>query len=162
VAEAARSLGLPPPPAPTHYANATLSEIAQALEATARMSADDTSATDASPAGIDEWVREFCVEYVERTLLHRNGPSEPGDWRILAPPDHPPKIAIQELFAHSGVGKGIVVLLPSEPDESHVGLLLDGAREALKGGNDFRFVLVGGAASFARTLHLEAKNLNTC
>ena len=32
----------------------------------------------------------------------------------------------------------------------------------MKGGDDFRFVLVGGAASFARTLHLEAKNLNTC
>src|SRR6185369_10591171 len=47
-------------------------------------------------------------------------------------------------------------------DESHVNLLLDGAGEAMKGGDDFRFVLVGGAASFARTVHLEAKNLNTC
>ena len=36
VAEAARRLNLPPPPAPTHYANATLSEIARALEAAAR------------------------------------------------------------------------------------------------------------------------------
>src|SRR4030095_14740300 len=65
-------------------------------------------------------------------------------------------------FAHAGAGRGIVVLLPPEPNENHVGLLLDGAREALKGGDDFRFVLVGGATSFARTLHLEAKNLNTC
>src|SRR6185369_10041378 len=65
-------------------------------------------------------------------------------------------------FAQADAGRGIVVLLPPEPDESHIGLLLDGAREAMKGGDDFRFVLVGGAASFARTLHLEAKNLNTC
>ncbi|HET7287067.1 MAG TPA: acyltransferase domain-containing protein, partial [Pyrinomonadaceae bacterium] len=35
VAEAARHLDIPPPPAPTHYANATLSEIAQALETAA-------------------------------------------------------------------------------------------------------------------------------
>ena len=72
---------------------------------------------------------------------------------------------MQRSFERSGIGRGIVVLLPPEPDESHIGLLLDGARAALKGGDDFRFVLVehgGGAASFARTLHLEAKNLNTC
>ncbi len=166
VAEAARHLDLPPPPAPTHYANATLSEIAKAMEAAARAGgADGDSDAEAHPTGIDEWVREFSVEFVERALPRREGPSEAGDWRILAPPDHPLKVAVERSFAQSGAGRGIVVLLPPEPDESHVDLLLDGAREALKGGDDFRFVLVeyaGGAASFARTLHLEAKNLNTC
>jgi len=169
VAEAARRLNLPPPTAPTHYANATLSEIAKALEAAARAgNADGNSDSDAQLTGVDEWVREFSVEYVERPLPRRDGPSETGDWRILAPPDHPLKEAVQRSFAHSGAGRGIVVLLPHEPDESHIGLLLDGAREALKGQDNFRFVLVqhsghrGGAASFARTVHLEAKNLNTC
>jgi enediyne polyketide synthase len=163
VAEAARHLKLPPPPAPTHYANATLSEIAKALEVAARAgSADDDSDADAHPAGIDEWVREFSVEFVERALPRRAGLQEAGDWRILAPPDHPLKLAVERSFAHSGAGRGVVVLMPPDSDESHVNLLLDGAREALKGGDDFRFVLVGGAASFARTLHLEAKNLNTC
>jgi enediyne polyketide synthase len=166
VAEAARRLDLPPPPAPTHYANATLSEIANALEAAARGGgANGNSDTEAYPSGIDEWVREFAVQFVERALPRREAPSEAGDWRILSPPDHSLKLAVQRSFAHSGAGRGIVVLLPSEPDESNIDLLLDGAREALKGGDDFRFVLVqgsGGAASFARTLHLEAKNLNTC
>jgi len=163
VAEAARRLDLPPPPAPTHYANATLSEIARALEASART--DKNSGAEALPGGIDEWVREFSIEFVERALPRRDGPSEPGDWRILATPDHPLKDAVQKAFAQAGVGRGIVVLLPPDPNESHVDLLLDGAREALKGRDDFRFVLVAherGAASFARTLHLEAKNLNTC
>ncbi|HEX2270284.1 MAG TPA: SDR family NAD(P)-dependent oxidoreductase [Pyrinomonadaceae bacterium] len=166
VAEAARRLDLPPPPAPTHYANATLSEIASALEAAARTGTVD-SVAEGYPAGVDEWVREFSIEYVERALPRRDGPSGKGDWRILAPP-HPLKIAVQSAFSDSGAGHGVVVLLPPEPDERHVTLLLDGAREALKGGDDFRFVLVqyaghaGGAASFARTLHLEAKNLNTC
>ena len=165
VAEAARRLDLPPPPAPTHYANATLSEIATALESIARTDADGNSGVKEYPSGIDEWVREFSVEFVERTLPRRDGPSEASDWRILAPPNHPLKVAVQESFAHSGAGRGIVVILPPGPDESHAGLLLDGARAALKGGDDFRFVLVehgSGAASFARTLHLEAKNLNTC
>ncbi len=166
VAEAARRLNLPPPTAPTNYANATLSELAGALETTARANnTDGDSDAEAYPTGVDEWVREFSVEYVERALPRRDGPTEAGEWRIFAPTDHPLKAAVQRSFEQSGSGRGVVVLLPSEIDESHIDLLLDGARAALKGGDDFRFVLVeheGSAASFARTLHLEAKNLNTC
>lgn len=166
VAEAARRLDLPPPPAPTHYANATVSEIAKALEAAAHTRGAGSDADEeAHPPGVDEWVREFSVEFVEQALPRRDGPSEAGDWRVLALPDHPLKAALQRSFSQLSVGRGVVVLLPPEPDESHIGLLLDGARAALKGGDDFRFILVehgGGAASFARTLHLEAKNLNTC
>ena len=163
VAEAARHLKLPPPTTPTNYANATVSEIAHALEAAAHAgSADDDSDADTTFTGVDEWVREFSVEFVERALPRREGLHDAGDWRILATPDHPLKVAVERSFAHAGTGRGVVVLLPPDPDETHVGLLLDGAREAMKGGDDFRFVLVGGAASFARTLHLEAKNLNTC
>ncbi|HEX7335485.1 MAG TPA: SDR family NAD(P)-dependent oxidoreductase [Pyrinomonadaceae bacterium] len=163
VAEAARHLGIPPPIAPTNYANATLTEIARALE-TAPASTGHAE-EEVQPPGIDEWVREFSVEFVERALPRRDGPYAAGEWRIFAPPDHPLKDAVQSSFTRSGTGRGIVVLLPTEPDESHVDLLLEGARAALNGGDDFRFVLVehgGGAASFARTLHLEAKNLNTC
>ncbi len=164
VAEAARHLNIPPPPAPTHYANATLSEIASALETHTQYATGNTD-EEAQPPGIDEWVREFSVEFIERALPRRDGPSEAGGWHVLCPPDHPFKGAVQRSFAHSGSGRGIVVLLPPDPNESHVDLLLEGARAAMKGGDDFRFVLAGhggGAASFARTLHLEAKNLNTC
>jgi enediyne polyketide synthase len=166
VTEAARRLELPPPVAPTHYANATLAEIATALEAAAEAQGATGDADEkAQPSGVDEWVREFSIEFVERALLRRESPSESGDWRVLASPDHPLRASVQSSFERSGMGHGIVVLLPSDPDESHISLLLDGARAALKGDDDFRFVLVqhgGGAASFARTLHLEAKNLNTC
>jgi enediyne polyketide synthase len=170
VAEAARRLDVPPPPAPTYYANATISEIAMALEAAAHTRGATGDADEAAqPFGVDEWVREFSVEFVERALPRRESPSETGDWSVLTPSNHPLKDAVQRSFKRSGqrsaTGRGIVVLLPPEPDESHIGLLLDGAQAALKGGDDFRFVLVGhegGAASFARTLHLEAKNLNTC
>ncbi|HEY0725536.1 MAG TPA: SDR family oxidoreductase, partial [Pyrinomonadaceae bacterium] len=155
-------LNLPPPPAPTNYANATLSEIANALEAAAHAEGvDDDTDAEANPAGVDEWVREFSIEWVERALPRRDGPTEVGDWRIFAAPDHPLKFAVERSFAHVA-GRGAVVLLPHVADESHIDLLLDSARAALKGGDDFRFVLVGGAASFARTLHLETKNLNTC
>ena len=163
VAEAARRLELPPPTAPTNYANATLSEIADALEATARAGNANRGA-EADPAGVDEWVREFSVALVERALPRRESPSGIADWRVLAPPDHSLKLAVHESFAQATAGRGIVVLLPAEPDETHIDLLLDGARAALQGGEDFRFVLVdqGSGGSFARTLHLEAKHLNTC
>ena len=166
VAEAARRLALPPPPAPTNYANATLAEIAKALEAAAKTQ-DGTGDEheEAQPQGIDEWVREFSVEFVERALSRRENPTEPGDWRILSPPDHALKAPVQKTFAQTNAGRGVVVLLPPHVDESHIDLLLEGARAGLKGGDDFRFVLVehdGTAASFARTLHLEAKNLKTC
>jgi enediyne polyketide synthase len=161
VAEAARRLDLPPPLAPTQYANATLAELANALEATAH-AGGAVANSDTYPAGVDEWVREFSIEYVARASSRRELPSDAGDWRILAPSDHPLKDAVERSFAHAAAGRGVVVLVPSELDERHIDLLLDGAREALRGGDDFRFVNVGGAASFARTLHLEAKNLNTC
>jgi enediyne polyketide synthase len=165
VAEAARGLDLPPPPAPTQYANATLSEVAAALEAVARTGDATGVLHEGAPPGVDQWVREFSIEFVERALPKRERPTDAPDWQVLAPADHPLKVAVQKSFARMGAGRGVVVLLPPEPDESHISLLLDGARAALKGGDDFRFVLVqhaGGASSFARTLHLEAKNLNTC
>src|SRR6185503_11816123 len=62
VAEAARRLDLPPPPAPTHYANATLAEIANALETSHTRGATGNAEEEAQPAGIDEWVREFSIE----------------------------------------------------------------------------------------------------
>jgi len=166
VTEAARHLDLPPPTAPTNYANATLAEIAKALATTAQTrTATGDANEETAPPGIDEWVREFSIEFVERALPRRDGPTEAGEWRVLGPPDHPLKTALEKAFASAGIGRGIVVVLPPDPDESHIGLLLDGAHAALKGGDDFRFVLVehgGGAASFARTLHLEAKDLVTC
>src|SRR5262249_44912873 len=158
VVEAARRLDLPPPPAPTNYANATLSEIATALETAARTEGADSSDAEAQPTGIDEWVGEFSIEYIERPLLRRDElntlPRQresllEADWRVLSPADHPLKIAVQRSFAHAGAGRGIVILLPPEPGENHLELLLDSAREALNGGDDFRFVLVQHAGSAA-------------
>ena len=111
VAEAARRLDLPPPPAPTNYANATLSEIAKALEAAAQTGvATGDVHEEAQPPGIDEWVREFSLEFVERALPRRDGPSATADWRILASPHHPLRNAFQETFARSSTGRGLSLI----------------------------------------------------
>src|SRR5262249_10025019 len=65
VAEAARRLNLPPPTAPTHYANATLSEIAKALEAAARAgNAGGNSDSAAQLTGAADLLREFSTVYL--------------------------------------------------------------------------------------------------
>lgn len=165
VAEAARRLGQRPPPAPTFYANATLSEIAATLEAVRRDGGTLNEEDADAPPGVAEWVRPFSVALVARALPERKPDAGRGRWRIIAPTGHPLGDELQETFARTETGQGVVVALPPEPDSSHVPLLLEGARAALEGGEGFRFVLVqhaGGAAAFARTLHLEAKHLHTC
>jgi enediyne polyketide synthase len=165
VAEAARRLGLAPPPAPTHYANATLAEIALTLAA-ARDAGPITAGGESSvPQGVAGWVRPFSIELVGRTLDGRERPAAAGGWRVVAPEEHPLGDQLVAAFDELDAGQGVVVALPPSPDESHVELLLEGARAALNGGAGFRFVLVqhgGGAAAFARTLHLEKEGLTTC
>jgi len=165
VAKAARRLALPPPEAPTDYAGATVAEVARALDhiaATHKPAA--AQAEYGMPSGVGSWVRPFTVELLERPLPARVEASTKGGWRVLAPADHPLATALERAFGNLEAGGGIVVLLPPSPDESHVGLLLEAARAALGSGEATRFVLVqhgGGAAAFAKTLHLESA-IDTC
>lgn len=169
VAQAARRLRLPPPASPTEYAGATVAEAARALEAQTRARAaspdggeDDGGASGAWPPGVGPWVRAFTVERVERplprALPHAGGSG--GEWRVLAPDAHPLAAPLAAALARGGAGGGVAVCLPPEPDERHLPLLLEGVAAALAGG--WRFLLVqhgGGAASLARTLHLEARRV---
>jgi enediyne polyketide synthase len=165
VMEAARHLGLPPPVAPLDFADATVAQAAQALEDLVRTGGQQpVGAQHQPPPGVDSWVRAFTVELIERTLPHRPPPTERGAWLVVAHPDHPLAGPLEQAFA-TCAGSGVVVCLPPEPDESHVGLLLEGARGALAGKDPTRFVLVQhgrGAAAFARTLHLESPEIITC
>ena len=75
---------------------------------------------------------------------------------MFASPGDQLKGSLEQILAGRG-GGGVVVCLPPEPDERHVGLLLEGARAVLAASEPTHFVLVqhdGGAAAFARTLHL--------
>ncbi|MDJ0795849.1 MAG: type I polyketide synthase [Calothrix sp. MO_167.B12] len=74
VVEAARSLGLSPPIAPTDYADATVAEIGQALEELSNTS--NTSSVEQVPAGVDWWLRTFTVELLESPLEVKNQKSK--------------------------------------------------------------------------------------
>jgi enediyne polyketide synthase len=165
VAEAARRLGVPPPLAPTEWARATVGEVARALKElvdTGAAAAIDEQA--AFPPGIDTWIRAFSVELVDRALLRRAASAGPGQWRVIGPPESPLAAALHDAFARLE-GGGVVVCLPPDPDERHLGLMLEAGHAVLREHGPTRFVLVqhgGGGGAFARTLHLEASDLTTC
>src|SRR5205823_3929226 len=93
------------------------------------------------PPGVDSWVRTFSVELVERPLPRRHALEGASDWRVIAPADYAFADSLREAFADCG-GSGVVVCLPPDPDEQHIGLLLEGAHWALANRDHARFVLV--------------------
>ena len=166
VAEAARALNLTPPASPTHYADASVTEVAQALEEIAQTGGADTHReATRSPAGADTWIRPFTISWVERPLRQPKTATGTGSWQVIAPPDLPLAAAIQALLDQQGMGNGVLLCLPPNPDERHLSLLLESSRTVLAEPSIERFVLVqsgGGAAAFARTLYLEQPNLTVC
>jgi enediyne polyketide synthase len=167
VGEAARRLGLRPPASPTDYAQATVAELARALEEQVRTApaggADEVS--EAAPAGIDTWVRPFATSWVERPLPRSaEAPAGGGSWQIVAPDGHPLREPLAAAL-ESVPGRGVALCLPAELDESLTGLFLAAAGAVLASPMAERFVVVhqeGGGAGFARTLHLELPAVTTC
>jgi enediyne polyketide synthase len=164
VAECARRLSVALPVAPLEYADATIAEIARSLDELRRLGSLSPAPHDVRPpAGVDSWVRTFTVELVERPLAKR-APIGAGPWRVMARHQHPLEHALREALTDGSGGPGILVCLPPDPDERHIDLLLESARCAFAAPGPNRFVLVqhgGGAAGFARTLHLERPQIAT-
>ncbi|HLY22013.1 MAG TPA: type I polyketide synthase [bacterium] len=164
VVDAARHLAVPPPPAPTDFANLSVAEIAQALEEAARLGGAASNEEGGAPPGVDRWVRPFVVGLDDAPLPPPAPSGGGGAWRVIAPPGHALAAELTEVLRGCGEG-GTAVCLPPEDDDSCVALLLEGARAALHASAGSRFVLVQHdrtAASVAKTLHLEAPALTTC
>jgi enediyne polyketide synthase len=173
VAEAARSLRLPPPASPADAANATILQVAEMLADLARHQVASADSFDESYAtGVDAWTRAFRVELVECALPPQRPVAAVDNWQVIAPPDHPLRDAMQQSLrdvsarrADSPGSRGVVICLPPDADEEIAGLLLEAARGVAADTRGNRFVLVqhgGGAASFARSLHLERPHVTTC
>lgn len=167
VGEAARRLGLRPPASPTDYAQATVAELARALEEQVRLApaggAEEES--EAPPAGIDTWVRPFATSWVERPLPRSaDAPAGGSSWQVVAPDGHPLREPLAAAL-ESVPGRGVALCLPAELDESLTSLFLAAAGAVLASPMAERFVVVhqeGGGAGFARTLHLELPAVITC
>ena len=151
VSAAANQLGLQRVVGLTDFANASVAEIALALEALKRTGGaarkDDHRQP---PSGVDNWVRAFAVELVETKFPSRRTDQEagaPGGWQIFAPPNHPLAEPLREAFARAG-GPGVVVCLPEIPGVKNISQLLD-ARPCGAGAVEVA-TLCGGAAWLGR------------
>lgn len=166
VAELAVRLGAAIPVEPTSFASATVGEVAAALEELIRAGVGVRSGPDSgSIAGVAPWFRAFVPTLAERPRSHRPTVGSRGAWWVVAGADDPLANRLREVLPRTVGGHGVLVCLPSDPDERHVGLLLEGARQLTADPSVNRFVMVqhgGGAASFARTIHQEMPRVSVC
>ena len=166
VTEAARRLELPPPFAPTEYADASVSEVARALQETGENNASGSEESkETLVQGVDSWVRPFAIEWVERPEPRPAPSTATGDWRVVTTTDHPLREPLERAFAEAG-GGGTVLCLAAEGDDGTPGretldLLLDTARaaQADRRGPVVLLQPARGAAAFFRTLHLESPEI---
>ena len=165
VVEAARRLQLPPVVSPSQFASATVAQVAEALE---RLR-DTGELSSASPEpgqvpGVDSWVRCLTLDLVEKPLPSGQPAPERSKWKLYAPHGHILAESIKRELESWG-GGGVIICIPPEPDENHIGLMLQGAQAALESSEPTRLVFIqhgGGAVSLAKTTHLEATGLTTC
>lgn len=159
VVEIAARLGAAIPVEPTSFATATVAEVAEALEQLMR---DGSSGPgDGGPTairGVAPWYRAFVPTWTERPRPARRAHGPGGRWSIVARPDDPLADRLRDAMSHARAGRGVMVCLPTHPDERHVDLLIDAARRLANDPTADRYIQVqrgGGASSFARTLHQE-------
>lgn len=160
--QAAEALGVPASHTPTNFATATLRELAEALDELASTVQGGDAAAGPVVAGAAAWSRPFSVDLDELPLPTRSASGEPGQWRVFAAQDLPFAEPLRRALEREGVGSGVLVCLPADCTEEHLGLALQGAQVAAASPAGTRFVLVQhgrGAAGLAKTLQLEAPHL---
>ena len=148
LADAARSMGVPPLADPTSFANATIEEATAALEALRGVEAPPPEPR--LPEGVGNWLRAFRIEQVpvqrSGARLRRASDSK-SDWRVLGdwPSEKKPK------------GSGTIAVLPKDDPDACIEMLLQ-CRDA-----EGRLVIVQQApcgSGFARTLFIEKPDVS--
>ncbi|QQQ74287.1 SDR family NAD(P)-dependent oxidoreductase [Saccharothrix sp. 6-C] len=154
VNEVTRSLGRPALEGTTNFATVRMGELADLIDNLAETAHTDERDNGEVP-GVAPWVRPFLVEHVERELVAAT-PGAVGEWTVHAPEGHP----LAEPLKAGLPGDGVLLLLPPEGGDAHVGLFLEAAHDVLASGRRLAVVQHKlGASGLARTLHLEAPHI---
>ncbi|MHC0431258.1 type I polyketide synthase [Streptomyces sp. O3] len=163
VNQAATKLGLGAAHVPTNFATATVAQLAEALESLADTGQPGGSAP-ALVTGAAAWARAFSVDHDELPVGPAAGGQDNGGWELFADAAHPFAQDLKQALESARVGSGVLVCLAADCPADHIERALSGAKDALSGDRDRRFVLVQsgrGAAGLAKTLHQEAPHLKT-
>lgn len=163
VQEALSALSRPPALAPPSFANLTVAELGRAVSQLA--SADVDGAVAGEVEGIGPWVGAFRVGTRPRSLPAVSPVRPGGDWTVLAAPDA--RTFAGELRGALSTlvgGGGVAVYLRPGPIEADLEPLVSGARRAVSSPTEAFVVVQHGpaAAAFARSVALEAPELDTC
>jgi enediyne polyketide synthase len=166
VTEVGRQLGLPAPADPTAYADATVVEIAQAMEERIKRGEVEAEPLPTLPVGIDTWIRPFTVVPVERPLRGKSHvPTRFSHWQVFGPSEHPLKMALEQRLNEWGEG-GVALCLPETVHEKHVSLMLEAVQAVLNQKIERQYFLMiqlgSSAAALARSLYREHPDLITC
>ncbi|MFG3407985.1 SDR family NAD(P)-dependent oxidoreductase [Streptomyces sp. NPDC048142] len=164
VNQAALQLGLTAAHIPTNFATATMTELAEALTTLADTAQGTTGAAAPVVAGAAPWARPFAVDLDDIPLPAPVPGAGNGSWELFTTPGHPFAQDVRNALQNAAVGSGVLVCLPPACTREQIEHALNGARAALTGDRERRFVLVQhgrGAAGLAKTLHLEAPHLRT-
>lgn len=164
VSAVARSLGLLPPIEPTAYADATVTEIAQAMQDLQRTGGTDDLAEQMKiPGGIDNWVHPFVVSYQEEVLAARSLALIKGGWKIVtAEEECPTQLRAQLPYLP---GTGTLLYLSPHLRPQHLALLMQAVHTFTSQSTMTHFVLVqhnGEGSGLARTLFLEFSKRTVC
>ncbi|MFJ1755423.1 SDR family NAD(P)-dependent oxidoreductase [Kitasatospora sp. NPDC088134] len=160
--QAAQQLGIVAPMVTTAFATSTLGELAALLDELAEQSPED--ARSGAAAGVAPWVRPFRIDLTE-TAPPAPAAGPGGDWQVFATDRHPLAAPLTAALTATAPGGGVLLALPRDCDQRHLGLMLAAARAALdpaRRAAGTRLVAVGdrrGAAGLAKTLHLEAPDI---
>ncbi len=162
VNEVTKELGRPPLTATPNFATVRIGELAEIIDQLADTAHEQDAPAQEAP-GVAAWVRPFAVTHVERPHppAEVGSVSAAGQWSVFAPEGHPLAEPLTGALSGAGLGDGVLLCLPADCDETHVGLFLDAARAALTAP---RLVVVQqglGASGLARTLHLENPSTTT-
>jgi enediyne polyketide synthase len=158
--QAARALGLSVAQAPTNFANATIRELADVLDALAEGRGDQRPEPVAE--GAASWARAFSVDLDEVPPAMPAPGEDDAAWSLV---DTGSALAqrLRESLEGGHVGPGSLVCLGADVAESSLAPVLDAAKAAVTASAGYRFVLVHhgtkGAAGLARTLRQEAPHL---
>lgn len=164
-----RALGRPALEAMPNFATVRLGELAELIDELAETAAPGDSASSGEIPGVAPWVRPFAVEYVEAPPAE-SVPAAPttgggtSEWSVFAPQGHPLAEPLRAGLAAAGIGDGVLLCLPPDCDESHIGLFLEAGRAAVSAPDGTRFAVVQhgfGASGLAKTLRLENPSVRT-
>ncbi len=167
VTSLAQQLSLPAPAAATDYSNATIQEVAQALEdlkASGLTAASETN--EKYPKGIDAWVRAFQIRYEAHKLPDINNSAQAIDSRWLLYTNFEKEFSNKLVtnLRHAAFDNGILLVLDDDLN-ANIALLLDAAKTMISNTKNYsHFVLVqatNSVASFARTFFQEHSKIKT-